>query len=205
LDEFPEFDKKVIEALRQPLEDRVISISRSRGHMNFPANFILIAAMNPCPCGYLGSRVKECVCSMGQIQKYQHKISGPVIDRIDLWLEVPTVEYKKLSETEKGEYSQKVLERVVKARAIQTERLKERNKYYNSEMNTRDLEKYAPLNNVCQKLLNESASKLNLSARAYHRLIKLARTIADLAEEKDIREEHLLEAFQYRPKNLNHF
>lgn len=206
LDEFPEFDKKVIEALRQPLEDRVISISRSRGHMNFPANFILVAAMNPCPCGHLGSRTKECVCSMSQIQKYQRKISGPIVDRIDLWLEVPAVEYKKLSQTgEKGEESKKVRERVARAREIQVERFKNCNKTKNSEMGAKDLEKFAPLNESCQKLLNDSASRLNLSARAYHRVIKLSRTIADLLGEENIKEEHLLEALQYRPKNLNSF
>lgn len=206
LDEFPEFDKKVIEALRQPLEDRVISISRSRGHMNFPANFILVAAMNPCPCGHLGSRTKECVCSMGQIQKYQRKISGPIVDRIDLWLEVPAVEYQKLSEHgQKGEESKKVRERVAKAREIQAERFADSHKAKNGEMNTKDLEKFAPLSANCQKLLNDSAGRLGLSARAYHRVIKLARTIADLFGEKEIKEEHLLEALQYRPKNLNSF
>ena len=204
LDEFPEFDKKVIEALRQPLEDRIISISRSRGHMNFPANFILVAAMNPCPCGHFGSRVKECVCSMSQIQKYQRKISGPIVDRIDLWLEVPAVEYKRLSHnSEKGEGSQKVRERVAKAREIQLERFKNYNKTKNSEMSAKDLENFAPLSETCQKLLNDSAGRLSLSARAYHRVIKLARTIADLFGEENIKEEHLLEALQYRPKNLS--
>ena len=205
LDEFPEFDKKVIEALRQPLEDRVISISRARGQMTFPANFILVAAMNPCPCGYLGSRVKECVCSMGQIQKYQRKISGPIVDRIDLWLEVPTVKYEKLSEEQKGESSNEIQRRVAEARARQVERFSQTEKRQNSEMSARDLDKYAPLTPAGRKLLNQSAAKLNLSARAYHRSVKLARTIADLAKAENIGEEHLLEALQYRPKNYSNF
>lgn len=205
LDEFPEFDKKVIEALRQPLEDRVISISRARGQMTFPANFIMVAAMNPCPCGHLGSRTKECVCSFGQIQKYQHKISGPIMDRIDLWLEVPAVEYEKLSEAQKGESSRLIRERVATAQKVQINRLAKTNKRRNSELGAKDLEKYAPLSPTGRKLLNESAAKLDLSARAYHRVIKLARTIADLAGEENIREEHLLEALQYRPKNFKNF
>jgi magnesium chelatase family protein len=138
---------------------------------------------------------------MGQIQKYQRKISGPIVDRIDLWLEVPTVKYEKLSEGQKGESSSLVRERVAQARAIQNKRFQASGKRRNSEMSAKDLEHFAPLSPTGRQLLNQSAAKLDLSARAYHRVIKLARTIADLAKEESIKEEHLLEALQYRPKN----
>lgn len=204
LDEFPEFDKKVIEALRQPLEDRVISVARARGSMVFPASFILVAALNPCPCGFKGSRVKECTCTQSQIQKYSRKVSGPIIDRIDIWLDVPQINHDELSSNKpSGEPSQKIRERVLVAREHQAKRFYDiKNINNNGEMGVKELKKYAPLSDSSFKLLNDSAKRLNLSARAYHRVIKLARTIADLAGAPDIQDQHLLEALQYRPKNI---
>lgn len=203
LDEFPEFEKRVIESLRQPLEDRIIHIARARGTMSFPAQFILIAAMNPCPCGHRGSKTKQCICSQVAIYRYQRKISGPIADRIDLWLEVGQVDHIKLSDETKPEESSKtVRERVSSARARQAERFAKANSKLklNSEMNVKDLKQFAPLTPESTKLLNDSAKRLDLSARAYHRVIKLARTIADLAGAENISDNHLLEALQYRPK-----
>jgi magnesium chelatase family protein len=203
LDEFAEFEKRVIEALRQPLEDRIITVSRARGSSTFPANFILITAMNPCPCGYAGSKIKPCICSPNSLYRYQRKISGPIIDRIDLWLDVPAVEHHKLSGGDE-ESSAKVRHRVLAARARQRTRFKQVgiNKSTNSALTVRELKTFAPLTASSLQLLNDSAKRLNLSARAYHRVIKLARTIADLANVADITDEHLLEALHYRPKQV---
>jgi magnesium chelatase family protein len=207
LDEFPEFERRVIESLRQPLEDRVVTVSRAKGTHAFPANFILVATMNPCPCGNRGSKGKECICSQAALQKYQRRISGPIVDRIDLWVEVPQVDYEKLSLSsgstagKMADDSKSIRAQVAKARMIQRERFGEESKCAtNAEMGVKDLEKYAPLSEACRKMLNDSAKRLDLSARAYHRVIKLARTIADLEESGIIAETHLLEALQYRPK-----
>ncbi len=206
LDEFPEFDKKVIESLRQPLEDRVINIARARGTMTFPANFILVAAFNPCPCGNQGLRGRECICSQSALIRYRRKISGPIIDRIDLWLEVGQIDPEKLSNYDiEEESSVKIRERVCQARDRQRQRfgnLGRSEKFINGEMTNKELRQLAPLSDICIKLLNDSAKRLDLSARAYHRIIKLARTIADLADEENIKESHLIEALQYRPKSL---
>lgn len=203
LDEFPEFDRKVIETLREPLEESEITISRSRGTITFPANFILIAAMNPCPCGNFGSKTKECVCKPTDLLRYQRKISGPIIDRIDMWVEVSQINYEKLGEqkSDKSE-TRDIKDRVINARKIQKERFeKSGNKIkINSEMSAKDLEKNANLKLDVKDILNMSAKKLDLSARAYHRIIKLARTIADLEGSEDINSSHILEALQYRPK-----
>ena len=202
LDEFPEFDKRVIEALRQPLEDRVITIARSRGTTTFPASFILVATMNYCPCGNQGIQGKECICNSGALLRYQRKLSGPIVDRIDLWIDVPHIDHQKLANVgPSGEYSRAVRERVIKARKIAERRFANLPISTNSEMGVRDLKRFAPLSDTGTKLLVDSARRLNLSARAYHRVIKLARTIADLGESEYIRDEHLLEALQYRPKN----
>jgi len=203
LDEFPEFDRKVIETLREPLEENEISISRSRGTVTFPANFILIAAMNPCPCGNFGSKTKECVCKPTDLLRYQRKISGPIIDRIDMWVEVSQINYEKLGEkdTDKKETAQ-IRGRVIKARELQKERFFKANRKIktNSEMEAKDINKIADLENSAKEILNTSAKKLDLSARAYHRIIKLGRTIADLDGSKTINSSHILEALQYRPK-----
>lgn len=202
LDEFPEFDKRVIEALRQPLEDRVITIARSRGTTTFPASFILVATMNYCPCGNRGIQSKECICNPSSLLRYQRKLSGPIVDRIDLWIDVPHIDHQKLAtEGPHGEYSQAVRERVIQARQIAARRFTGLPISANSEMGVRELKRFAPLSDSGTKLLVDSARRLNLSARAYHRVIKLARTIADLSGSEHIRDEHLLEALQYRPKN----
>ena len=206
LDEFPEFDKKVLETLRQPLEEREISISRARGSITFPANFILIAAMNPCPCGNYGSKTKECICRAIDLLKYQRKISGPIMDRIDMWVEVSQINHADLSGRKSDDQvktNPKIRTRISDARIIQTERflkLKKKIKT-NSEMNSKDISNLIDLSKEVKETLDKSAVMLGLSARAYHRVIKLARTIADLEQKKEIGLPHILEALQYRPKN----
>ena len=203
LDEFPEFEKRVLESLRQPLEDNVVSISRARGSAIFPSNFILVAAMNPCPCGNKGNKQKECICKQGDLDRYKRKLSGPIMDRIDIWVTVQNVDYEKLSSViQEGEKTNIIKERVKNAREIQTKRFKNapRKINTNSEMNVKELNIYAPLDLETKKLLNQSAERLQLSARAYHRTIKLARTIADLEGSENISQSHILEALQYRPR-----
>lgn len=208
LDEFPEFEKRVIESLRQPLEDNLVSISRAKGSAIFPSNFILVAAMNPCPCGNAGNKQKACICKPSDLERYKRKLSGPIIDRIDLWVSVGNVDYKKLGEEGTGERSEKIKERVVCAREIQKSRFKKfglpaqagKNISTNSEMNVKDLENLVKLDEKVRDLLDNSAERLALSARAYHRVIKIARTIADLENSENVGENHILEALQYRPK-----
>lgn len=205
LDEFAEFDRRVIETLRQPLEEREINISRAKGSFRFPANFILIAAMNPCPCGNFGTKGRECVCAPVNLIKYQRKISGPIIDRIDMWLEVSKVDHQKLSDNKSdGDTTKEIKKRVIIAREIQKKRFFDSQKQIktNSEMNTRDLSKIINLKKEVKDILNSSAEKLDLSARAYHRTIKLSRTIADLAGVDEVETNHILEALQYRPKKM---
>lgn len=201
LDEFPEFERRVIEVLRQPLEEGMVSISRAKGTEIFPADFILIAAMNPCPCGNYGSE-KECVCQPSNLIKYQNKISGPIMDRIDIWVEVGHIDHKKLSDKNiGGESTKNIKERVEKARKIQKERFKDCGTIKtNSNMGAREIEEMAPLEHKTKEILNGAASKMNLSPRAYHRVIKTARTIADLEGERSVGETHILEALQYRPR-----
>ena len=202
LDEFPEFEKRVIESLRQPLEDKVITVARARQSIIFPANFILVAAMNPCPCGYRFHRERECICSPSALARYERKLSGPIIDRIDVWLTVPQIDPAKLSGESNEEKSEQVRSRVARARAIQVKRFRAAGLSIgtNGEMSVRELKRFAPLTPELTQLLNDSAKRLDLSARAYHRIIKLARTIADLTGADQIAEPHLLEALQYRPK-----
>lgn len=204
LDEFPEFEKRVIEALRQPLEDNIVSISRARGTAVFPSNFILVAAMNPCPCGNLGSKTKACICKPSDLDRYKRKLSGPIMDRIDLWVSVGNVDYKKLGaeNSDKNEHNESIKNRVMKARAIQKTRFQKlgRKIATNSEMNVKDLGVMANLSKDVRQILDDSAERLALSARAYHRVIKIARTIADLEGTDDIKANHILEAIQYRPK-----
>ncbi len=202
LDEFPEFEKRVIESLRQPLEDNLVSISRAKGNAIFPSNFILVAAMNPCPCGNLGNKQKSCICKPSDLDRYKRKLSGPIMDRIDIWVSVANVDYKKLGGEGTGEKSEKIKDRVGKAREIQKERFKKlgRNISTNSEMNVKDLSSLVKLTDDVRKILDDSAERLALSARAYHRVIKIAQTIADLENSSDIKTAHILEAIQYRPK-----
>ena len=202
LDEFPEFEKRVLESLRQPLEDNLVSISRAKGSAIFPSNFILVAAMNPCPCGNLGNKQKSCICKPSDLDRYKRKLSGPIMDRIDIWVSVANVDYKKLGGESTGEKSEKIKERVHKARAIQKNRFQKlgRNITTNSEMNVKDLSTLVRLSDEVRKILDNSAERLALSARAYHRVIKIARTIADLENSPDIKTPHILEAIQYRPK-----
>ena len=203
LDEFPEFERRVIEALRQPLEDKIVSVSRAKGTLVFPANFILVATMNPCPCGNFGVKGKTCVCPQASVERYRRKLSGPIVDRIDLWLDVPAVDYEKLSERGgSGESSPEIRNKILRARKIQAKRFAKENFKTNNGMGVKELEKYAPLSDQNKKILNQSAQRMDLSARAYHRIIKLARTIADLEGNKDIEQSHLLEALQYRPKAI---
>ncbi|MEK7471171.1 MAG: YifB family Mg chelatase-like AAA ATPase [Patescibacteria group bacterium] len=205
LDEFPEFEKRVIESLRQPLEDNIVSISRAKGSAIFPSNFILVAAMNPCPCGNATSKQKACICKPSDLDRYKRKLSGPIIDRIDLWVSVGNVDYKKLGGEGNGEKSEKIKERVIKAREIQKNRFKKFGKKIttNSEMNVKDLSSMVNLSGKVRDMLDDSAERLALSARAYHRVIKIARTIADLENSENVEENHILEAIQYRPKVNN--
>lgn len=203
LDEFPEFEKRVLEALRQPLEDNIVSISRARGSAIFPSNFILVAAMNPCPCGNKGNKDKNCICKPNDLDRYARRISGPIIDRIDIWVTVGNVDYTKLSDDfPKGEKTPTIKDRVKNARAIQEKRFKKATRKIktNSDMNVKELGTFAPLTPDVKQLLNQSAERLALSARAYHRIIKLARTIADLEASENISSTHILEALQYRPR-----
>ena len=205
LDEFPEFEKRVLESLRQPLEDNVVSISRARGSAIFPSNFILVAAMNPCPCGNAGSKQKHCICKPFDLDRYKRKLSGPIMDRIDLWVSVGNVDYKKLGEVGQGEKSEYIKRRVLKAREIQKNRFQKlgRKISTNSEMNVKDLSEIIKLDGKVRDILDDSAVRLALSARAYHRVIKIARTIADLENVPEIESHHILEAIQYRPKVTN--
>jgi len=200
LDEFGEFPRQVLENLRQPLEDGVIHVSRAAGNLSFPAKFVLVAAMNPCPCGYLGDQEKNCICSPAQIINYQKKISGPILDRIDLHVEVPRVKFEKLSSNAPVENSKTIKQRIQKARAIQQERFKNTAYITNSEMSSEAVKQFCQIDNASINLLRNAVDQMHLSARAYFRILKLARTIADLAEEKQILTPHIAEALQYRPK-----
>lgn len=200
LDEFPEFERRVIEALRQPLEDGLVTVARVKDTIQFPARIMLVITMNPCPCGNLGSKTKMCLCSPSGIFRYQRKISGPIADRIDLWFEVPQVDHQILGTSSSAESSRAIQERVRKAREIQRERFKNTGIATNSEMSVRDLDKFITLSASSRLLLNQAASHMDLSPRSYHRVIKISRTIADLEEENEIKEHHISEALQYRPK-----
>lgn len=200
LDEFPEFPRSVLDSLRQPLEDGFVTVSRAQGSVQFPAKFVLVAAMNPCPCGFSSDPVKACVCGPAQLINYQKKISGPLLDRIDLHIEVPRVEYEKLTSLEPAESSRDIAARIKSARQRQTDRFRGKKIFTNAEMGLTELKEFCQLNNDCQSLLRDAVQKMNLSARSYHRLLKLACTIADLAGEINIKLEHVAESLQYRPK-----
>lgn len=202
LDEFPEFNRRVIEAMRQPLEDKMVSISRARASAEFPANFILVAAMNPCPCGNFSTDKKKCTCSPAQINRYARKLSGPIVDRIDMWVEVAQVDHEKLGDDRRdGKESSTIKKEVEVARAIQLDRFGSSG-VFNSDMAVNELKEHAALSDTPKKALTAAAKYHNLSARAYHRIIKLARTIADLEQCGNIKKEHIMEALQYRPQKV---
>ena len=200
LDELPEFSSKVLEVLRQPLEDKVVTISRAQGSLTFPANFQLAAAMNPCPCGYYGDPTRPCTCSSTTVTRYQKRISGPLMDRIDIHIQVPRVEYQKLRELKPGETSAEVRARVEAARERQRVRFDGTDIASNADMRPAQIRQYCALDEECQTLMKTAMRQLQLTARAYHRVLKLARTIADLAGADTITQVHLAEALQYRPK-----
>ena len=198
LDEFPEFNRNVLEVLRQPMEEGIVHISRAKAAATFPASFLLVAAMNPCPCGYLTDPKRECRCSMSQIIRYRNRISGPLLDRIDIQIEVPPVSYSQLSTDRKGEKSKDIRERIEKTRKIQKERFNEEKIYTNSQMNQKQIKEHCSLNKESQSLLKEAMESLSLSARAYDKIKKIARTIADLDNSESILSHHISEAIQYR-------
>lgn len=198
LDELPEFNKNTLEVLRGPLEDGIVTISRINATLSYPCNFMLVASMNPCPCGFYGSKEKECTCSTQAIQKYMGKISGPLLDRIDIQVEVTPVRYEKLQNDEKVENSEEIKMRVNKARSVQRKRYDGLEIYSNSQLTPKLIEKYCRLDEKGKKVLQKAFDSLGLSARAHGRILKVARTIADLEEKENIEVSHIAEAIQYR-------
>ncbi|MBI5555110.1 MAG: YifB family Mg chelatase-like AAA ATPase [Elusimicrobia bacterium] len=206
LDELPEFHRNVLEVLRQPLEDGVVTISRALTSLTYPAKFMMVAAMNPCPCGYHGDNKQECICSLFKIQKYLSKVSGPLLDRIDIHVEVPRLKFNEMTTDTLAESSATVRDRVNQARTIQQERFqKEKHTYCNAHMQPKHLKKYCQLTGESQELLKNAINKLNLSARAYDRILKVARTISDLDNQPQIQSQHIAEALQYRSLDKNLF
>ncbi len=199
LDELPEFKRTVLEVMRQPLEDRVVTISRAKSTVDYPASFMLVSSMNPCPCGYYNHPDKDCLCPPGMVQKYLNKISGPLLDRIDLHVEVTPVNFDELASKEKGESSESIRERVIKSREVQEQRFEKNDGIHsNAQMSTKQLQKFCHLDEKSQQMLKMAMEKLDLSARAYDRILKVARTIADLETAENISTEHIAEAIQYR-------
>lgn len=202
LDELPEFGHSVLEVLRQPLEDKVVTISRAQGSLTFPANFMLVGAMNPCPCGFYGDPFRACTCSPAVVSRYQKRVSGPFIDRIDIFVEVPHIDYEKLADDRLGEESTKARERVKAARAIQKERFRGTGLNCNAEMMPTEVREFCQTEESARSLLKAAMKQLYLSARAFHRILKLARSIADLENAGIIKAHHLAEAIQYRPRRV---
>jgi magnesium chelatase family protein len=200
LDEFPEFQRTVLEALRQPLEDGKVTVSRATGTLTFPAEFLLVAAQNPCPCGFLSDPEKHCTCTPTQIIRYQKKVSGPIMDRIDIHIEVPRIKYEKLAEEKVAEESAAVKNRVQAARNIQTKRFANYKLKANAEMSSKNIKEFCQLEPAAEKIIAQAVDQMKLSARVYHRILKLARTIADLDQSEIIMTSHIAEALQYRPK-----
>ncbi len=200
LDELPEFSPRTLEVLRQPLEDRRVTISRAQGSVTFPASFMLVAAMNPCPCGYYGDPVRACTCSPGAIHRYRNRISGPLLDRIDIFIEVPRVPFEELDDRRRGEPSERIRERVEAARARQRERFQGTRLRNNAEMGPKEIEAFCQLDAAGRALIQQAANQLGLTARGYHRVLKVARTIADLEGAEHIQVHHLAEALQYRQR-----
>jgi len=200
LDELPEFGHSLLEVLRQPLEDKVVTISRAQGRVTFPANFILVGAMNPCPCGYYGDPFRKCTCSPGLVSRYQRRISGPFIDRVDIFIEVPHIDYDKLADDRLGEPSATVQSRVNAARSLQLERFRGTRLTGNADMTPSEIRGFCQVEEAAQGLLKAAMKQLYLSARAFHRVLKLARTIADLENSAIIKANHVAEAIQYRPR-----
>ena len=199
LDELPEFSRDVLEVMRQPLEDRKICVARANYKVEYPAGVMFVASMNPCPCGYYNHPTKDCTCSPGQVQRYLNKISGPLLDRIDLQIEIVPVPFEEISKTAPGETSAAIRERVIAARKIQEERFKtEEGIYCNAQMTPKLIAKYAVLDEASLAMLKTAMSRLNLSARAYDRILKVARTIADLDKSENIQAQHIAEAIGYR-------
>lgn len=198
LDELPEFKKNALEVLRQPLEDGKVTISRSLQSLTYPSRFMLVAAMNPCPCGYLGDPTHTCSCTPIAIKRYRSRISGPLLDRIDLHVEVPSVAYRDLSDSRECESSASIATRVMQARQLQQERFKGSKVHCNAQMNARLIKKHCELDAGGHRMLELAGEKLGFSARSYSRILKVARTIADLAGSESIRDQHLAEAIQYR-------
>jgi magnesium chelatase family protein len=203
LDEFPEFNHMALESLRQPMEDKVVTISRAEGSLTFPANFILVAAMNPCPCGYYGDPVKECKCSSTVVTRYQKKISGPLMDRIDIFVDIPRIDYEKLMDDRPLEQSVNVRQRVQNARELQLERFKGTDLTSNADMTASEVKQFCGIDAAAQALLKTAMKQLHFTARAFHRTLKLARTVADLDKSGLIKTNHLAEALQYRQRNIN--
>jgi len=203
LDEFPEFNHLALESLRQPMEDKVVTISRAEGSLTFPANFMMVAAMNPCPCGYYGDPVKECKCSSSTITRYQKRLSGPLLDRIDIFVDVPRIDYEKLMDQRASESSDTVRKRVQAARQIQLERFKGTKLASNADMSTSEVKQFCRMDATALNLLKTAMKQLHFTARAFHRTIKLARTVADLDNSESIKTNHLAEALQYRQRNIN--
>jgi magnesium chelatase family protein len=198
LDELPEFNRNVLEVLRQPLEERKVTISRSLTTLSYPANIMLVAAMNPCPCGFFGDSSQRCGCSHREVERYLNKVSGPLLDRIDIHVEVPRLEVETIAKSPDGESSAQIRARVKRAREIQQERFQSKAINCNSEMSGKLLEKHCNLTPESNELLKNAIERLNLSARAYDRILKLSRTIADLEESNEIEVDHVAEAVQYR-------